>query len=98
MFLLLGFFFVAMGLIFTTVAVIWQIVVAFRTGETATWGALSILGAFFLMLIPNVLWVVIHWDRGWPMLVTWLGGIPPIIMGLWILYMHLFGIAASGMV
>lgn len=81
-----------LAFILSLVAVVWQTIEAFKT--STTWGIFSILGILCLGLIPNLIWVIMNWDRGWPMLVTWAGSLPPFLIGMWIFLME--GAASAG--
>lgn len=73
-----------LGLIFLGAAIavfafIWQFVEAFKT--STAWGLFSILG-LFLIYLPNLIWFLVNWDRGWRIIVTALGAIIPLAVGL----------------
>lgn len=76
MFTLFAYAMIVVGILMFVGGTIWQIVMAFQ--KNPIWGAISIVACG----VGNALWCALNMKEGWRPLVTALGGIPLIVLGM----------------
>ena len=78
LFMMIGGALIILAMAISLTALVWQLVEAFKTG--VGWGVFSVIG-LCLGWLPNLIYCIVHWDKGWRILVTSLGSLLPLFAG-----------------